>query len=440
MISKRFALVGTLAAAFAALSLAPADARAGARFAAALPDAFVQKIQTAKPPPLSLRGRRPAASGPVYTIVDDGAPSSSTYALQNPVAFNDTGQIVGVATDAVKGNHYTCEFFDGSRYRNISSSSSITDCNPYAMNDANPASGSIDVAGAVVSTYSYASQTKAFYSTITPGLEAVGTTVFGANDSSYLTGVNAAGAAIGLGYYRPVTGFASTYPAFFLASGTLALQLLQPACTTAAPGCGIVTNVACAFGGCSIAADGSLLLLDVASQTYEILAPSGAVRYPNLGPSANLNGAPIMNDSGQLLYATASTAGNVTTIVTKIYSVATGASTVVPPIAGNSCTEYVPTSFNNVGQVLGYTTNCPRSDGGFFVYDAANGTQDLLEDLPTGSVSVDPVGINDRGQILVQLAQPSAVSHWGILQPSASPNVRERARKRLSKPLPAGRF
>jgi len=386
-------------------------------------------IALSKPQPMHVRAAV-LGSMPTYTVVDHGAPASPSSVLYNSVAFNNTGQIVGFGSDDAAGAA-ACFLFDGSVYRDISTLPSITFCNPNAISEANATSGAFDVVGYVNTQYSNTSgygtaygDYKALYLTATPKSNVVRTAVF-TNDQSSFVGVNAAGTALGTGDYYPLASFASTTPPFVVTPEKGSLSLLQPACTTIKLGCGDVATqygdeAPCGFGGCLIAADGTLLLYDLFSGSYEVVAPNGTTR--DIALDANLDGVPIMNNAKQIAYAAETVVAGTTVVQTRLFSVGAGTVATVPSLKGMNCGQYVPVSLNNKGRILGYASGCDSNYGfAYFTFDAATGTQELPSALPGNYFSFFPHAINDKNQILVDLELTSGgASHWGYLQPAAA--------------------
>jgi hypothetical protein len=105
-----------------------------------------------------------------------------------------------------------------------------------------------------------------------------------------------------------------------------------------------------------------------------------------------------------------------------VYSGANGTTTAIPSIPGNTCAYYLVLSLSNAGQVLGQTASCgSNSDYVYFTWDPVNGTQNLNAEINmTGYSYVYPLGVNDNGQILVQLYPTTGGSTWGTLNPPAA--------------------
>ncbi len=407
---------------FADAGQTSAGLRASTEATAALPR---RRALPAAARAIHLRARSMLAPGQMYTIVDYGAPATQAYTLQNPVAFNNTGQIVGTARNIPFSTSTTCVLFDGARFRNISASPTVVNCSPMSINDENPASGSLNVVGSVISAFSAPDDTKAFESRITPKTSFVGTTIFAANDMSDLTGINASGLAVGVGFYLPQGANAGdAYTIFAAAPGKQSIAPLAAACNSAGF-CGNLYPQACAFGGCEVTADGTIYLRS------ELVNPDGTVTPLNIDRNAVY---PIINNAKQLLYYVSPASVASDTVYYKsqlrIYQIGSGLVTTIYKLPNSTCYFYHPLSFNNNGHVLGVTDGCSKpADETYFTFDTTNGTQDLLAELPPGNASVKPVGINDLGQILTALTLPSGAIHWGILAPPAAQNVHARQRE-----------
>jgi hypothetical protein len=388
------------------------------------------------PPPLHLRPRAALASAPSYSILDYGSPSRASYTAGEPVAFNNTGQIVGAATDVPYIQSSTCILFDGVRFRNITAATSVVNCQPMSINDLNLTTGALEVVGTVVSAFSFGSpgfdngtfyaDYKAFVSKIAPKANAVDTIIFAANDDSDLTGINAAGSAVGVGVNALDVPDDGTGGLFHLAPGSHTIAPLKTSCTTVASACdGYLLQEPCAFGGCNITADGTIYL------NFEIVSPDGTARpfkLPDYEPYR-----PIINSAGELLYQDipkddARPATPIYYSDVRLYSIATGLETKIPKLPGNTCDNYEPLSFNRAGTIIGYVGDCPTgTEPTYFIYDATNGTRDLIAMLPSGNAAIAPIGINDNGQILIGITLGDGSIDWGILQPSATANGRRPA-------------
>ncbi len=364
---------------------------------------------------------RPGAlTGAAYRVIDRGTPGGKVV-LDVPIAFNNTGQIVGLANDGYRPadplKQGVCEIYDGSRFRTLS----VTEvtCIPAGMND--EVHGTLEVV-AVASTPYFGNVATIFVDS--PATHAIVAHDFINNSASAAFGINGFGEAIGLAYYDPITPFEGSPPFIFYADGSQ--KLLQPTCTTQKRGCGVLDPTAsyfppdfsllCPFGGCRITNSGSTLLYDEATGHYEVLYRGGAyLDLPQyIVPSQYY---PIMiNNAGKVLFAEENFPGDVVT--TSVQQVGANHATQVPAISGSSCQDYVPLSMNNKGEVLGYTKTCPSNDATFFTYDSRNGTQDLKTLIPVGSPPIQAYAVNDNGEILIS-TNTNFPYHWGILRPTS---------------------
>ena len=427
MIPKLFASV-----CFFALALSPLGAlRSSAATEPARTSAFtfVPKVALAKPRPLVLRGHAPAAGAP-YTIVDDGTLPAGADRLSSPVAFNNADEIVGTAYDTAS-NVPVCVLFDGKSYRDVSTLGSIASCSPSGIS-ARTSTGSVALVGSVTTEFSGA-DTKALYVSTLPNSPLVRTAVY-TNDAASLSAINAGGKALGSAAYDPLGGFLTTQPPFIVSPGGGALDVLQPACRTPEPGCGeLVANAfyddyygypGCGFGGCTLAADGTALLYDLFDGSLELVAQNGTAHDVTL--DADVVTVPLMNDAKQIVYGAQAIEAGVAVIRTQLYSPGSGTITVLPPLPGESCQQYVPVSINNAGRILGYATcSKPAYANIYFTYDAASGIVALPSAFPGGDYSVQPLAINDNNQILVGIQHTSGgLIDWGYLQPAAGSALR----------------
>jgi hypothetical protein len=367
--------------------------------------------------PIALPRYSRSAAVPGFTLVDDGAPPASAYLLQAPVAFNNDGQIVGSVTDVPYRNNTACLLFDGTHFRDLAPGNGF--CAPYSVSDVNPHTGSLDIVGTSTSAYDvpylYLNIGKAFESVFDVKSGALVTRRFPANDDSALVGVNGSGEAIGFGMYSPA-GAPAALPQFELAPGASALSLL-PQCLSKT-GCGVFGLPNCAFGGCFITSDGTLLIRNV------LISPGGSETVLDY---ASGDFQPIIDNNGLILYESA----GYNSSDTELYDLKTKTTTTVPHVPGSTCASYVPISFNNAGHVLGAMgPYCAGSDSSYFIYDPVNGTRDLATLLPAGSATITPLGINDADQILVEITFPNGTNHWGILRPTSNAAGRRALRRR----------
>jgi hypothetical protein len=107
---------------------------------------------------------------------------------------------------------------------------------------------------------------------------------------------------------------------------------------------------------------------------------------------------------------------------------------VVTPALADSCTEHVPLSMNNAGEILGYDTACGvATDAGYWTWDPQNGVQRVIMPATTAYSSALPLGVNDNGQILVALnLAAGGQQHWGTFNPVAAAHASKTALGRRS--------
>jgi hypothetical protein len=420
------------------LALAFAFALGGAAAAATPAGPGVQAdavIKRAVPPdhfPLRNTGRRPKlAGGQMYTIVSVGAPPSAYYGISTPVAFNDTGQIAGTADDMAKEGTPDCVLWTGSAFVDMSASMNDAECAPSGLSSA--VSGVVHVVGFVSTPFTYPAVAFAgsMNMGMTPATAGGAMHMFTSNTSSWLFGVNSSGEGIGTAYYAPLTGFFYSYPPFVMPAGKASLEVAQPQCTTRGQRyCDdpyIADAFNCPFGGCSINDSGLILGYDQNAPTPSFLTymhgkMNSAKDIPimGLGPYSYA----FLNNRGQIAYS--SYTMGTPDVASYVYSMSTKKTMAIPTIPGNSCAYYYVISFSNAGQVLGETGNCSDpEDHTYFTWDPVNGTQNLLDEINfSGFVSISPLGVNDNGQILVQLGPTSGPPTWGTLNPPAMSAIR----------------
>ena len=155
-----------------------------------------------------------------YTVTDLGYPPP---ALTNsrPLAFNSTGQIVGIAYRAQSQNS-DCVLYTNGKFVDISATSTaLMSCFPYGISDLNPMVKKLDVVGS--GNIATADNFVAFVATIASTVKAH-FQIFSDHVPSALLSVNDHNQAIGYSYYNP-TGAPSPSPyqhAFAFQSGAFA--------------------------------------------------------------------------------------------------------------------------------------------------------------------------------------------------------------------------
>ena len=126
-----------------------------------------------------------------------------------------------------------------------------------------------------------------------------------------------------------------------------------------------------------------------------------------------------INDANQIAYSQYTYSGD--TWSAWIYQVGASAPTSLGTIPGDSCSYEYVMGQNNNGQVLGYSGGCQNESYTYWTWDPVNGMVDLDAEIGQNSYSsITPYGINDNGQILVELETSTGHTHWGTLDPSGS--------------------
>lgn len=411
----------------AALVLAGRTADAGSPFPIGAASGATAHFAAPLPPTIRAHGPHSGVRSDVaYTIDDIGGPYPA-FANSFPVAFNNSGQFLGYGYSASKGVQ-TCIVYAAGKFVNASASSNDVACFPQGMSSQD-SQGVARFVGYVATPFDEAPV--GFLGTVNAAGKAA-LTPFSAHSPSNLAGVNLGGQAIGSGHYVPVGGFYSAYPQFVANAG--AISVAQPYCTTVAQYCASpVQNTlsGCAFGGCSINDSGTVLAIDPSNgelMTYAPGAQRSGADYAAI-PAAYLVGGEQLNNAGQILYSAYDKAH--AHIYSYVYTASSGASSIVPAIAGSTCADYYGISLNNLGQILGYTGNCTNpNDSIYWTWDPADGIQNLNAEIPSNSYSgIIPQGINDNGSILVSLIVPPAgLYDWGTLAPTPAARTHNRRR------------
>ena len=399
---------------------------------------------TPERPKVSLRASGGAAATP-YTLLDVGAPPPSDYPSSEPIGFNDTGQIFGIATATAKedrvgfASDFDCLVWTGARFVDISPAGTFESCAPFAIDGADPASKAFTVVG----------RFRDVYHELTPDYQSVGDpaqVAFAANvssatgtfafspydayDPSGLFGINSGGVKVG--YAQDVAAYTQSELAVGAAGDTFAF--VRPACAGAASSTlcplpiqslkpfpnGQPTGY-CPFGGCTIDDDRNVLGVDAHTNSYLIARVGVPSSAKDLALSSSVH-AIAMNQTGKILYEYTVTSG-AGIVGAAVFDIASATSTVLPPVSGTSCGYYYPISMNHTGEVLGFTASCKASHF-YWTWDAIHGTREVTAPVPAGGTSFEAYGVNDAGAILVSFAAPDGTTHWGMLQPPSSFHVR----------------
>jgi hypothetical protein len=417
-------------AALAALTLSAG----GASVAAATPEQ----------PKVSLRASGGVATAQ-YTLHDVGAPPPSAYPSSEPIGFNDTGQIFGIATSVAKedrvgfSSDFDCLVWTGTRFVDLSPAGTFESCAPFAIDGADLASKAFTVVGRFHDIYhdfapDYSSvgdsAQVAFAANVSSATGTFAFSPYYAYDPSGFFGINSGGVKVG--YAQDVAAFTQAQLAVGAASDTFAF--VRPACADAASSALCPISIQslkpfsngqptgyCAFGGCTIDDDGNVLGVDAQAGSYLIARIGEPSSARDLALSSSVH-AVAMNQPGTILYGYTVTSG--TGIVgAALFDIASATSTALPPVSGTSCAYYYPISMNHTGEVLGFTGSCKAAHF-YWTWDAIHGTREVTAAVPIGGTSFEAFGVNDAGAILVSFAI-DGTTHWGMLQPSASGTVRQ---------------
>ena len=400
---------------------------------------------TPERPKVSMGPSGGAATTP-YTLLDVGAPPPSAYPSSEPIGFNDTGQIFGIATSAAKkdrigfASDFDCLVWTGARFVDITPAATFEACAPFAIDGADPASKAFTVVGRfrdiyheLTADYQSVVDTSqvAFAANVSSTTATVAFSPYYAYDPSGFFGINSGG--LKLGYAQDVPAFTQAELAVGAASDTFAF--VRPTCADAASSAlcplpiqslkpfsnGQPTGY-CAFGGCTIDDDRNVLGVDPQAGSYLIAQAGVPSSAKDLTLSSSVH-AVAMNQPGKILYGFTVTNG-AGIVGAAVFDIASATSTVLPPVSGTSCNYYYPISMNHTGEVLGFTGACKGSHF-YWLWDAIHGTREVTAAVPKGATSFAAYGVNDAGAILVSFVAPDGTTHWGTLQPAASGNGRQ---------------
>jgi hypothetical protein len=363
------------------------------------------------------------AAAPSYTINNIGAPTG--YLGSSPSGFNDTGQIFGQAYNV--GNFVAdCIVWTGSSFERLPFPSDTipgTSCTAAGINDADAKTGSYQVVGS--STEEFSNQPHAFAAIAGPaGIQR--TTTYFANAPSSMVGVNAGGTAVASAEYGRDTLYDLQGLHYFTtlnAAGSL--TLLQTPGSAGAPPVHYLLPAyltPCPFGGCAINGKNQVLGFDYLT-SYDQHATAA---FYTVGKPTSLTHVPIQEYSSALFAPTLVAFNNANQILyadpqlgPAIYNIGTGARTVIPVQAPNCQSQLAtPLSMNDKGEVLGFV-DCPAGITVYFTWDAAGGTKFLSAEIPSNPYTIKPLGVNNNGQILIQLTSSANVNSWGTLDPIA---------------------
>lgn len=411
------------------------------------------------PAGIPARVRSRAAVTPSYTIRDLGTPSGYTYSL--PSGFNSTGQIFGEAVISVEGfpNVQDCFVWTGTAFRRLPLAPPATpgsSCTPSGINDADPKTGAYEIVGSA--TEEFTQYAHAF----TLGVTASGfktPTIFYAYAPSGMVGVNGAGTALAAASFNRDTAFDIAGQLYFTATaGAASLTPLQPPTATSPPASHYLIPTyatACVFGGCAINDRNEVLGYDYSTlSSYDSTRRNGftaTAAIAVVGQPASLLHIPIqdlalnpvfgigvvdpfaddypvaLNNANQLFYYDQSYAA------AALFDVDSGVRTIIT-VPGACPGNYVaPLSLNNRGEALGESTDC-SGYALYWTWDTTRGVQIVNAQIPASNDTIYPLGVNDNGQILIDLRTSGGFDRWGTLDPvSTTSKVRFNILKPRSK-------
>ena len=235
--------------------------------------------------------------------------------------------------------------------------------------------------------------------------------------------MNATGTAAGYTYYQPLEGFSYSEPP--VTSTGAAIDLLEPACTTAKSGCMYDTYAYTLPSGQSrsIDAAGTVFAYALNQTSGQFIEYTGGTRPTYAQFTLPLDGGygagnvRGIDDKGDVVYNEFDPKTSKTLSWT--YSPSTKKAHNLGALPGSSCTQYIPLYINGPGRVLGYTAGCSfASDQVYWTADSTNGIVAISFDH-RAYYSAYPELINDLGQIVVDLTTTQGKHHWGILVPPA---------------------
>jgi hypothetical protein len=295
-----------------------------------------------------------------------------------------------------------------------------TSCTPSSMNDVDPATGEYEIVGSATEQFSFGARAFAVLATAA-GFKR--TTIYYADAPSQMVGVSTNQVALATAAFERDTAYdiqGELYSTTTAVSNSLVQ--LQPLASADSPALHYLIptySIPCPFGGCAINDRNEVLGYDYLTQNsggataalYTVGSPASLVHLPIQDANASLQSYPVaFNNANQLAYFVAqlNTAA--------IYDVDTGVRTVIP-VSPPGCAvggTAVPISMNNRGAVLGLDY-CPGFNA-YWTWDSVNGTHYLEGQIPASAYTIFPLGINDAGQILVNLQTPTS-NAWGTLDP-----------------------
>jgi hypothetical protein len=365
----------------------------------------LDKAALSKPVPIASY-RLVAKNKPTYTIRDFGAPPTATYSSSSIVAFNDSDEVVGTG---LHGKVVDCVLYTGKAFISLTTSPSVTKCTPLAMNDENPKTGIASVVGYV--NYAFANGTVAFDGSASTK-ELVNMELFSSNVPSELNAINDAGQAVGSIYYEPPGGFTGQ-PVAYTKAGS-GLTLAEPTCVHRLKTCaqGLVFET-CSFAGCDLDDRGDVEVVQIFS---------GSVNDEIFNITKNTccsTSDEYLATSNHYISDYGDTEGVM--IDFDYFDLIVNGADLGQPNQNEELQGCYsnPASFSNKGNILVVSTCYPGHAD--WTWDPANGFVDIADSLPANAYAkILPLGINDNGEILVELEPHSGPIHWGVLEPPAS--------------------
>jgi hypothetical protein len=349
-----------------------------------------------------------------YKIVDVGVPST-IGTLGRPIAFNNSGQIVGTVIEANLVTH--CVAWTGTAMLDFGNAQSLS-CYPSSgITDADPA-GTFKIVGKT--SIPTESGNIAFLATVSP--KSVSLALYTANVPSWLYAMNASGYAAGTAQWSPVKGFSTSSPPFVTTGGNL--SLLQPACVVASASC-MSSPYFWNFSGASRSIDsaGTILGNPTGFTSWPTLVEYNATK-PSLSHTFTLptvNGAKpnysVGIDDAGLVYYTA----NLTAFKSLLfrYNPTTKAATFLGYIPGDTACSTTFVAVNKSGEALLAAGGCKSSaNNGYWTWDENHGFRAVTAINGASYGIVTMTNINDKGQILASLtATATNEGHWGYFTP-----------------------